>query len=65
MSADEVPRETQPVYLAVTLLLKQLNRSQFFQPILDKCHSILDRWIRAKVPQYVAEIVVEQKSVLL
>ena len=32
-----------------------------FQPILDKCHTILDRLIRAKVPQYVAEIVVARK----
>ena len=61
MDAQEVQREQFTVYLGVPLPLNGLARAAFFQPILDKCHVILDRLIRAHVPQYVAEIVIARK----
>ena len=61
MNAQEVQRESYPVYLGVPLPLNGLPRAVFFQPILDKCHVVLDRLIRAQVPQYVAELVVARK----
>ena len=61
MTAEEVPREKHPIYLGVPLPLDKLARANFFQPILDKCHVVLDRLIRARVPQYVAEIVIARK----
>ena len=61
MNAQEVQRENYPVYLGVPLPLNGLSRAAFFQPVLDKCHIVLDRLIRARVPQYVAEIVIARK----
>ena len=61
MNAQEVQREQYPIYLGVPLPLNGLSRAAFFQPILDKCHVVLDRLIRAHVPQYVAEIVIARK----
>ena len=61
ITAQEVQREKQPIYLGVPLPLDKLARAIFFQPILDKCHVVLDRLIRAKVPQYIAEVVIARK----
>ena len=57
----EVKRQKHIAYLGVPLPCKGLPRFKFFEPILDKCHAVLERLIRAKVSHYVAREVVARK----